>query len=158
MIKVTVICVGKIKERAFVEAAQEYEKRLAGFCELKTLEIKPEPLPENPNAAQITAALDRESESILSKIPKNAAVYPLCVEGKRLSSEQFSAEIAARADEGRSLCFIIGGSHGLAQRVKQAGKGLSFSDMTFPHRLFRVMLLEQIYRAFTIAAGKKYHK
>ena len=158
MIKVTVICVGKIKERAFVEAAQEYEKRLAGFCELKTLEIKPEPLPENPNAAQISAALDRESESILSKIPKNAAVFPLCVEGKRLSSEQFSSELSRHTNEGKNLCFIIGGSHGLAESVKRAGERLSFSDMTFPHRLFRVMLLEQIYRAFTIAAGKKYHK
>ncbi|MBO7520563.1 MAG: 23S rRNA (pseudouridine(1915)-N(3))-methyltransferase RlmH, partial [Clostridia bacterium] len=81
-----------------------------------------------------------------------------CVEGKRFSSEAFASELSARADLGKNLCFIIGGSHGLAQRVKQAGKGLSFSDMTFPHRLFRVMLLEQIYRAFTITAGKKYHK
>ena len=158
MIKITVICVGKIREAAFSEAIKEYEKRLGAFCELKTVEIKPETLPEDPAAAQIEAALRREAESILEKIPKGAAVYPLCVEGKRFSSEAFSGELSRRIDEGKNICFIIGGSHGLADSVKRAGKQISFSDMTFPHRLFRVMLLEQIYRAFTIMAGKKYHK
>ena len=158
MIKIVLICVGKIKEPAFLEAIKEYEKRLGAFCELKTVEIKPEPLPENPSEAQIEAALGKEAENILEKIPKGAAVYPLCVEGKRFSSEQFALELSAQIDEGKNVCFIIGGSHGLASGVKSRGKQLSFSDMTFPHRLFRVMLLEQIYRAFTIMAGKKYHK
>lgn len=158
MIKVTVIAVGKIKEPSFLEAAREYEKRLSAFCELKTAEIKPEFLPEDPSGAAIDSALDREADAIISKIPKNAAIYPLCIEGKRLSSEGFASELSARADKGENLCFIIGGSHGLSPRVKKLGTKLSFSDMTFPHRLFRVMLLEQIYRAFTIAAGKKYHK
>ena len=158
MIKVTLICVGKIKEPAFLEAAREYEKRLGAFCALETVEIKPAPLPENPVAAQIEAALKSEGESILAKIPKGAAVYPLCIEGAKASSERFAAEISKKADTGKNLCFIIGGSHGLAEEVKKAGKAISFSDMTFPHRLFRIMLLEQIYRACTIIAGKKYHK
>lgn len=158
MIKLTVICVGKIKEAAFIEALGEYEKRIGAFCELKTVEIKPETLPESPAAAQISAALDREAAVILGKIPPGAAVYPLCIEGKKLSSEQFSFELSERINAGQNVCFIIGGSHGLAESVKKAGKGISFSDMTFPHRLFRVMLFEQIYRAFTIMAGKKYHK
>lgn len=158
MIKITVICVGRIKEAAFVEAIREYQKRLGAFCELNTVEIKPEALPDNPSKENIAAALSREAAGISAKIPKSAAVYPLCVEGKRFSSEQFSAEISSCVDKGQNICFIIGSSHGLASEIKKAGKPVSFSDMTFPHRLFRVMLLEQIYRAFTIIAGKKYHK
>ncbi|MBR4761122.1 MAG: 23S rRNA (pseudouridine(1915)-N(3))-methyltransferase RlmH [Clostridia bacterium] len=158
MIKVNIISVGKIKEPAFTLAAREYEKRLSAFCDLSFTEIKPARLPENPSAGEIAAALKTEAAAILPKIPEGAAVYPLCIEGASFSSEGFAAEIKANADAGKPLCFIIGGSHGLDRQVKSRGKGISFSDMTFPHRLFRIMLLEQIYRAFMINAGAKYHK
>ncbi|MBR6902627.1 MAG: 23S rRNA (pseudouridine(1915)-N(3))-methyltransferase RlmH [Clostridia bacterium] len=158
MIKVFVLAVGKTKEKAFIEAAKEYEKRLGAFCELNIIEVKPERLPENPSASQIESALRAEETEILNKIPKNSAVYPLCIEGSRLSSEAFAGEIKDCADSGKNICFIIGGSHGLSPAVKSKGKKISFSNMTFPHRLFRVMLLEQIYRAFMINSGAKYHK
>lgn len=158
MIKITVICVGKIKETDFAAAIGEYEKRLSAFCRLETVEIKPEQLPENPSEANISAALAAEAEKIRARIPKDAAVYPLCVKGKRLTSEEFSNSLAGKINEGKNVCFIIGGSHGLYKSIENTGEKISFSDMTFPHRLFRVMLLEQIYRAFTIIAGKKYHK
>lgn len=158
MIKVFIIAVGKIKEKAFMEAAKEYEKRLGAFCETNIIEVKPERLPENPSALQIESALGVEETEIINKIPKNSAVYPLCIEGSRLSSEAFAGEIKGCADSGKNICFIIGGSHGLSPNIKGKGKKISFSDMTFPHRLFRVMLLEQIYRAFMINSGGKYHK
>lgn len=158
MIKVSIIAVGKIKEKAFAEAAQEYEKRLGAFCELGITEIKPSVLPDNPSSAQISSALGAEAQKIAEKIPKGAAVYPLCIEGKSISSEELAATVEDLTDNGQSICFIIGGSYGLSEDIKRLGMGLSFSKMTFPHRLFRVMLLEQIYRAFTIISGKKYHK
>ena len=147
-----------MKEAAFIEAAKEYEKRLGAFCKLETIEIKPCLLPESPSPAEISAALLKEAEKIALKIPEGAAVYPLCIEGAKVSSETFATEIGARANEGKPLCFIIGSSHGLHADIKKLGKKLSFSDMTFPHRLFRVMLLEQLYRAFSIINGGKYHK
>lgn len=158
MIKAVIICVGKIKEAAFLEAAKEYEKRLGAFCKLETIEIKPCLLPENPSDGEIAAALEKEAEKIAAKIPDGAAVYPLCIEGEKVSSEGFAEEISACVNRGKTLCFIIGGSHGLYAGIKERGKKISFSDMTFPHRLFRVMLLEQIYRAFSIINGGKYHK
>ena len=158
MIKITVIAIGKIKEESFIKACAEYKKRLGAFCELNVIEIKPAKLPENPTAAEINSALYSESAAILSKIPKGAAVYPLCIEGRRYSSEEFAEEIGRCKDNGRNICFIIGGSHGLSDTVKKSGVKISFSDMTFPHRLFRIMLLEQIYRAFMINSGAKYHK
>ena len=158
MIKVCVIAVGKIKERAFLEAYNEYAKRLGAFCTLTLAEVKPAFLPENPSSGQIAAALKEEASAIALKIPKDSAVYPLCIEGRRFSSEAFAEDIKTCVGEGRNLCFIIGGSHGLDESIKGKGKKISFSDMTFPHRLFRVMLAEQIYRAFTIISGTKYHK
>lgn len=158
MIKVFILAVGKIKETDFVGAINEYKKRLSAFCELNVIEIKPERLPENPSEAEIGAALKAEETAIISKIPKDAAVYPLCVEGKSFTSEAFAEKIGRHKDAGENICFIIGGSHGLSLNAKKKGEMISFSSMTFPHRLFRVMLLEQIYRAFTINAGKKYHK
>ncbi|MBO4692890.1 MAG: 23S rRNA (pseudouridine(1915)-N(3))-methyltransferase RlmH [Clostridia bacterium] len=158
MIKISVIAVGRIKERAFCDAADEYKKRLSTFCEISITEIKPYPLPDNPSQAQIVSALEFEAERIIAKIPKGAAVFPLCVEGECVSSEELAKELGTLKNEGRNICFIIGGSYGLGNKVKLSGKNLSFSKMTFPHRLFRVMLLEQIYRAFTIISGKTYHK
>ena len=158
MININIICVGKLKEDYLRMACAEYEKRLGAFCKLK--ELTPARLPENPNEAQIEAALADESERILSKISANEAVFALCIEGKELSSEGLSKEIEKCAVSGfGSLCFIIGGSHGLSPAVKNRSKfRLSMSPMTFPHQLARVMLLEQIYRSFMISNGGKYHK
>ncbi|MGN0573800.1 MAG: 23S rRNA (pseudouridine(1915)-N(3))-methyltransferase RlmH [Acutalibacteraceae bacterium] len=160
MININIICIGKLKEEYLRSACSEYEKRLGAFCRLKITELTPARLPENPNPAQISAALSDESERILAKISPNEAVFALCIEGKELSSESFSKEIEKCAVSGfGSLCFIIGGSHGLSPEVKNRAKfRLSMSPMTFPHQLARVMLLEQIYRAFMISSGGKYHK
>ena len=157
---ITIICIGKLKDKFFKEASSEYEKRLGPFCKLEIIEISPAPLPDSPNEAQIAAGLEKEAELILKKIPPNAPGYALCVEGKHLSSEELAAELGAAALSGSGkICFIIGGSHGLAERVKAAANArLSMSRMTFPHRLARIMLLEQIYRAFMINAGTAYHK
>lgn len=158
MIKVRIIAVGKLKEKFFLEAAGEYEKRLKAFCELQTVEIKPYALPENPSESEINTALKEEALKISEKIPKGAAVFPLVVEGKSLSSEELALKTERLINDGQSICFIIGGSYGLSSDIKRLGEGISFSKMTFPHRLFRIMLLEQIYRSFTIISGKKYHK
>ena len=160
MINVNIICIGKLKEDYLMAACAEYQKRLGAFCKLTVTELSPSKLPDNPNDAQITAALNDEAERILSKISANDAVFAMCIEGKELSSEALSAKIDELAVSGfGSICFIIGGSHGLAPQVKQRAKiRLSMSPMTFPHQLARVMLLEQIYRSFMISSGGKYHK
>lgn len=160
MININIICVGKLKEDYLRNACAEYEKRLGAFCKLKITELTPARLPESPNEAQIEAALSEEAERILSKTTPNDAVFALCIEGKEMSSESFSKEIEKCAVSGfGSLCFIIGGSHGLSPKIKSKSKyRLSMSPMTFPHQLARVMLLEQIYRAFMISSGGKYHK
>ncbi len=160
MVNINIICVGKLKEDYLRNACAEYEKRLGAFCKLKITELTPARLPDNPNESQIEAALNDESQRILSKISPTEAVFALCIEGKELSSENFSKEIDKCAVSGfGSLCFVIGGSHGLSPAVKSRAKfRLSMSPMTFPHQLARVMLLEQIYRAFMISSGGKYHK
>ena len=160
MININIICVGKLKEDYLRMACAEYEKRLGAFCKLKIAELAPAKLPDNPNQAQIDAALNDESERILSRISANEAVFALCIEGKELSSEGLSKEIEKCAVSGfGTLTFIIGGSHGLSPAVKSRAKfRLSMSPMTFPHQLARVMLLEQIYRAFKIEEGSGYHK
>ena len=160
MVNINIICVGKLKEDYLRNACAEYEKRLGAFCKLKITELTPARLPESPNPAQIEAALSDEAERILSKIAPSDGVFALCIEGKEMSSESFSKEIEKCAVSGfGTLCFIIGGSHGLAPAVKSRAKyRLSMSPMTFPHQLARVMLLEQIYRAYQIANGGKYHK
>ena len=160
MINVNIICIGKLKEDYLRAACAEYQKRLGAFCKLTVTELSPSKLPDNPNDAQITAALNDEAERILSKISANDAVFAMCIEGKELSSEALSAKIDELAVSGfGSICFIIGGSNGLAPQVKQRAKiRLSMSPMTFPHQLARVMLLEQIYRSFMISSGGKYHK
>ena len=160
MINVNIICIGKLKEDYLRAACAEYQKRLGAFCKLTVTELSPSKLPDNPNDAQITAALNDEAERILSKTSANDAVFAMCIEGKELSSEALSAKIDELAVSGfGSICFIIGGSHGLAPQVKQRAKiRLSMSPMTFPHQLARVMLLEQIYRSFMISSGGKYHK
>ena len=160
MLSVSVICIGKLKERFFEQACAEYQKRLSRFCALNIKELSECALPENPSGAQIDAALKKEGEMIEREIPSGAYTISLCVEGKQLSSNELSEKLDGVALSGKAkVCFIIGSSFGLAQSVKQKSNlCLSFSKMTFPHQLFRVLLLEQIYRAFSISNGMKYHK
>ena len=160
MLNISILCVGKLKERFYTEAAAEYVKRLGGYCRLNLAELPEERLPERPSRAQIDAALVREGEALLQRIPKGALAVALCVEGRLLSSEDLARRMSDWMLEGRSsVVFLIGGSYGLAPRVKDAAVlRLSMSPMTFPHHLARVMLLEQIYRAFKIREGSSYHK
>ena len=160
MVKISLICLGKLKEKYLRDACAEYEKRIGAFGKLTVTELTPAPLPDNPSQAQITAALNTEAKLILSKLPQRSGVVALCIEGKTLSSEDFSAKLEELSVTGSgSVAFIIGSSFGLAEEVKRrADVRLSMSPMTFPHQLARVMLLEQIYRAFQISGGGKYHK
>ena len=160
MINVTVLCIGKLKESYLREACAEYSKRLAAFCKINVTELDETRLPDKPSQAQIDAALIDEGKRILLKIPSSAYVITLCIEGGRLSSEQLADKISGIATGGTSsIVFVIGGSFGLSDEVKQRSLlRLSMSEMTFPHQLARVMLLEQAYRAFSINANTKYHK
>ena len=160
MFEITLITVGKLKEKFYLSAAAEYEKRLKGYCSFKILELPESKLPDNPSPAEITAGLDKEAESILAKLPKGAWFCIFTPEGKLLSSEALSEKIADIKLSGKSsACFLIGSSYGIAQRIKdKADYKLSMSPMTFPHHLARIMVLEQLYRSEAIQAGSKYHK
>lgn len=157
---VTILAVGKLKESYLRDACAEYSKRLQGFCKFTIEEISEYRLPDNPSAAQIEAGLEKEGKDILSRIPAGAYVAAMCIEGKMLDSVALSQKLAQVALQGRSsVVFIIGGSFGLWDQVKQrADFRLSMSPMTFPHQLARVMLCEQVYRAFSIEANTRYHK
>ncbi|MBQ9482574.1 MAG: 23S rRNA (pseudouridine(1915)-N(3))-methyltransferase RlmH [Ruminiclostridium sp.] len=157
---IKIITVGKLKEKYFQEAFSEYEKRLGAFCKLIVDETEQEKLPDEPSDKEINKALETEAERILQKIPAGSYVIPLCIEGKQLTSEKFADLIARETANGKNtFVFIIGGSCGLSDRIKQkADFKLSMSEMTFPHRLARVMLAEQLYRAFAIINNRKYHK
>ena len=157
MLNITLLCVGKLKEAYWREACAEYEKRLGAFCRFRLVEVAEERLPDNPSAAQIAATVEAEGKRLLEQLPKDGAVIPLCIEGKELDSPALAARMAV---EGTShIAFVIGGSWGLSEAVKsRAVLRLSMSPMTFPHQLARVMVLEQVYRAFQIASGGKYHK
>ncbi len=160
MLQITLLVVGRLKEDYLRAAAAEYTKRLSAFCTLQVEELEPARLPDRPGEKQIAAALEEEGRRILAKIPAGAGVFALCIEGKTLSSEAFARQLADAPLRGYSrLVFIIGGSHGLSPAVKaRADWRLSMSPMTFPHQLARVMLLEQVYRAFQIGRGSAYHK
>ena len=159
MMKITVIALSSLKEKYLKEAAAEYTKRLRAFCDLNIVEIEPIRLPEKPSAAEINSALEREAELIMKKIPNGSAVISLCIEGRQFTSEEFSDTVSSNKNLGRGLTFIIGSSCGLSDKIKQRSDiKLSFSKMTFPHQLFRIMLLEQLYRAFKIDSGGAYHK
>ena len=160
MQRVSVFCVGKLKERFYVDAAAEYVKRLSRYCKLDVVELPEERLPETPSPAQIDAALAKEAEAVRAKLPPGASLIALCVEGTLGSSEDLAHLLSAWANRGeRHLVFLIGGSFGLHPSLKaEAAARLSMSPMTFPHHLARVMLLEQIYRAYQINAGTRYHK
>lgn len=159
MMSVTILCVGKLKEKYWRDACEEYGKRLSAFCRFSILELDEARVPENASAAQINAALAEEGRRILSKAAHSYRIA-LCIEGKEVSSPELSQKLQLTAVNGVSnISFIIGGSWGLSDEVKQAAAcKLSMSPMTFPHQLARVMLCEQIYRAFQISSDGKYHK
>lgn len=159
MIKISLITLGKLKEKYLRDAVDEYAKRLSRYCKLDVVELSPINLPEKPSQSEIDAALIKESEMIEKRIPEGSIVTALCVEGKSMPSESLADFVQTNTNSGKNMCFIIGSSYGLSDTVKQkADFKLSLSAMTFPHQLFRVMLLEQIYRAFKINEGSTYHK
>lgn len=159
MMKITVIALGKLKEKYLVSACDEYIKRLSRFCSLNLIELSPEHLPENPSLELVERALYKEAEHIKKKIPEKDFKIALCVEGRELSSEEFSGLIEKNKNGGRGITLIIGSSFGMSEEIKKiCDLRLSVSKMTFPHQLFRVLLLEQIYRGFMISEGSTYHK
>ena len=160
MQRVTVLCVGKLKEKFYIDAAAEYVKRLQRHCKLELIELPEQRLPDEPSPAEIQKALRTEGDAIRERLPKGGAVIALCIEGKPCSSQELSRRMADLAVQGKTqLTFLIGGSVGLDEDLKrQADWRLSMSPMTFPHHMARIMLLEQIYRAYQIADGTKYHK
>lgn len=160
MFDITLIVMGKLKEKFYISAAAEYEKRMKAYASFKIVELPEFRLPENPSPAEIQNGLEKEAEQILTRIPKGAWFCVLTPEGKLLSSEALADKMADVKNSGKSsACFLIGSSFGMAQRIKdKADFKLSMSPMTFPHHLARVMVLEQLYRAEAIQAGSKYHK
>lgn len=157
---VNIICIGKIKEKYWTDAIKEYTKRLSPFCKFNIIELDEEKVNSNPNQTQIKTVLNAEGKRILSKLSKNSYVIPMCIEGKQLSSTELADKLSEVALSGKSsIDFIIGGSWGLSDEVKgKADFKLSMSKMTFPHQMARVVLCEQIYRAFEINSNGKYHK
>ena len=156
----TIVCIGKLKEKYWREAIAEYSKRLGSYCTLRICELKESRLAANPSPADEEAVKEAEGQEILTHLGKGDYVITLEVKGKRMSSEGLAEKVGELAMEGRSdVCFVIGGSLGLSRAVSQrADLNLSFSDMTFPHQMMRVILLEQIYRSFKILRHEPYHK
>ncbi len=157
---ITVICIGKLKEKYWTAAIDEYSKRLKGYCSLDIIELKEARLPDKAGPAEELAVKEAEGEEILKKIKDNQYVITLEVKGKMLSSEKLAEKIETLGIDGQSnVVFVIGGSLGLSAAVsKRANFKLSFSEMTFPHQMMRVILLEQVYRAFKINRNEAYHK
>lgn len=159
MINVKIIATGSLKEAYLRDAAAEYSKRLAAFCRLETVELKEARVYDDGSPSAAAAALSDEAERILAAVPPRAFTVALCIEGKEYDSAALAGILGRAADEKGCICFIIGSSHGLDERVKAAcDLRLSLSKLTFPHQLFRIMLLEAIYRSFNIIKGTKYHK
>ena len=160
MQNIDLICVGKLNAKYFAEGVAEYQKRLAAFASFRIIELPEERLPEDPSPAQIEAALSKEADAVRAKLPNGCLVIAMCVEGRERSSEELARYLADSAAQGAShIVFLIGSSFGMHESLKrQAALRLSMSPMTFPHHLARVMLLEQLYRAYQINTGGKYHK
>ena len=160
MLSVYLICVGKLKEKFYQDACAEYIKRLSAYCRLTLVELPEEKLPQTPSQGQIDQALAREAAAIRAKLPPSSLLAALCVEGRMRSSEALAQLVGTwEQSSTKHLVFLIGGSYGLHPSIKaEAQVKLSMSPMTFPHHLARVMLLEQIYRAFKIREGSSYHK
>lgn len=159
MLNVKLICTGSLKEKYLKDACAEYEKRLGAFCKFEIAELKEYKLPENPSENEINTALTEEAKRILALTSPRTFKIALCVEGSQLSSEELAARIENVSRTHSEICLIIGSSHGLSDEVKRAcDLRLSFSKLTFPHQLMRVILLEALYRSFNIIKGTKYHK
>ena len=159
MLGVKLITVGNLKEEYWRSAFAEYQKRLGALCRFEEVQLKEEKLSDRPSDAEIRAVLDKEAEKILAQIPPRAYAVAMCVEGKQLSSEELAAKLSDISETHGEVCFIIGSSYGLSEKVKAAcGLRLSVSKLTFPHQLMRVLLLEAIYRGFQINKGTQYHK
>ena len=158
--KITILCVGKVKEKFYRDGISEFTKRLSRYCKLDIIEVADEKTTEDASETEIRLIKEKEGERILKNIKEDAYVICLCINGKQLSSEALSEKIEKLGVQGTShICFVIGGSLGLADEVvKRADFKLSFSPMTFPHQLMRVILLEQIYRAYRIMNHEPYHK
>lgn len=157
MIKVKIVAVGKVKEKYFLDAILEYKKRLTRFCDISIIEVKEENFTKEPSDSEIEEILRREGASILKEL--KGFTVAMAIEGKKCSSKGLATLIKNQVDKGQEITFVIGGSYGMSEEVKKsANMLLSFSDATFPHTLFRVMLIEQIYRAFSINADARYHK
>ncbi len=159
MLSVKIISVGSLKESYLREAVAEYSKRLSGFCKLSVIELKEARLPESPSEKEISAALSSEAQAILGAMSPRSYKIAMCVEGKQLSSEKLAERLEDISQRSSEVCFVIGSSFGLSEEVKSAcDMRLSVSELTFPHQLLRVMLLETVYRAFNIISGTRYHK
>lgn len=160
MMNVQLIVLGKLKEKYMKDFAAEYEKRLSAYCKMTVTELEPVKLSDNPSPSEIENALIKETKMIKDKIPKNSYVFSMCIEGKQMSSEELSQKLEDIALSGRnSVVFIIGSSFGLSKKIKQMSDfKFSMSKMTFPHKLARIMLTEQLYRGFSISNNGKYHK
>lgn len=157
MIKINIVCVGKVKESYYKEAISEYTKRLSRFASVKIIEVKEENFTDNVNESEIQTIIKKEGENILKEVKGKAILMD--INGVEYSSKNFSNFVSKFIDKGDEMTFIIGGSYGVSEQVKiSADEKISFSKMTFPHTLFRVMLVEQIYRAFMIRENSKYHK
>jgi 23S rRNA (pseudouridine1915-N3)-methyltransferase len=159
MIGLTLLCAGRVKEKYFADAAAEYIKRLGAYCVVSFAEIREERTAESPSESEIAAALRREGAEILAKIPKGAFLIALCVEGGQLSTEEFAETLRKTTLTHSKICIVVGSSNGLSDDVKQSAHlRLSMSKMTLPHSLARVVAAEQLYRAFNLLNGGKYHK
>lgn len=159
MLSVNIICVGRLKESYLRDAVEEYSKRMKTLCKLSVIELPEERVGENPSPAEIRNTITAESDRIMNKLGKGDYVIAMCVEGRNISSEELSERLENVQLQTSTVDFIIGGSWGLSDELKaRADFKLSMGKMTFPHQLCRVMLLEQIYRAFQISRGTKYHK
>ncbi len=160
MMNVQFIVLGKLKEKYMRDFSAEYEKRLSAYCKLNVVELEPVKLSDNPSQSEIENALTKETQMIKAKILKNSFVFSMCIEGKQMSSEEFSQKLDDIALSGKSnIVFIIGSSFGLSNEIKgMSDFKFSMSKMTFPHKLARIMLTEQLYRGFSISNNGKYHK
>lgn len=157
MIKINIVCVGKVKENYFLGGIEEYLKRLKKFADVSIIEVKEETFNQGETLLDRQKLIEKEGDEILKKI--KGKVYPLCIEGKQFSSEELANLIKNSIDKGEQMTFVIGGSYGLSDRVKNlADVKLSLSKLTYPHTMARLILTEQIYRAFTIINNSSYHK
>ena len=159
MMQITIVTIGTLKEDYLKGAVAEYKKRLSQFAKVDEVNLKEETIKNEDSPAEISRALDAEADKILAAMPKDSYKIALCIEGKQLSSEELAETVREAQDTSGKISLVIGSSHGLSERVKRECKlRLSYSKMTFPHQLMRVILMESLYRSFTIITGKRYHK